>query len=135
MSDPKQLLVAIACAACASTTPTPPPAHPQLPPNAETVVVTYLPKAGQEAALQQEIEATWQDMVHLQLTATDDRSFYRGADDDGRPFFLEIFTWKNHDTPDHAPPQIEAHWKKLSDLVEARGARPGLQFSELHAVE
>jgi hypothetical protein len=128
----KPFLPILACAACASTTP--PPAHPQLAPDAETVVVTYLPKAGQEGALQQEIDATWQDMVRLHLTANNDRAFYRGADDDGHPFFLEIFTWKDHDTPDHAPAEIEAHWKKLSDLVEARGARPGLQFEEIHAV-
>jgi hypothetical protein len=127
----RSILVPLLCAACGASAPAP---RHALPPTAETVVVTYLPKAGQEAALQQEIEATWQEMVHLKLTATDDRVFYRGDDDDGHPFFLEIFTWKDHDTPDHAPKEIEEHWKKLSDLVEARGARPGLQFSELHAV-
>jgi hypothetical protein len=129
----KALVLSFLCAACTSVS-APAPQHPAVSPNAETVVVTYLPKAGQEAALQQEIEATWQDMVRLHLTANEDRSFYRGADDDGHPFFIEIFSWKDHETPHHAPPEIEAHWKKLSDLVEARGARPGLQFSEVHAV-
>ena len=119
------LLLSVLCASCAST---PHPVVP-LPATAETVVVTYLPKAGQDAALQQEIAATWSEMLRLRLTANDEHHFYRAEDDNSRPYFVEIFSWKDAETPDHVPPAIEAHWKKFSDLVEPRGERPGLQIA------
>jgi hypothetical protein len=54
----------------------------------------------------------------------------RGVDDAGKPYFVEIFTWKDASIPDHAPAEVRAIWKKLEAVCEPRGGRPGIDFSD-----
>ena len=35
---------------------------------------------------------------------------------------------------DHAPAEIQAIWKEMNALVESRGAKPGLTFTEVAIV-
>ena len=128
------LLVALVACRHAAPPPAAPATAPAISPDAETVVVTYLPKADKEAELQKEIEATWQTILDLKLAASPDHTFYKGTDESGKPFFIEIFSWRDHDAPDHAPPALTAHWKVLNDLVEARGERGAIEFFEIHRV-
>ena len=46
----------------------------------------------------------------------------RGVEAGGKPCFREILTWRDHDTPDNAPPEVHAVWDRMRPLVEKRGA-------------
>ena len=58
----------------------------------------------------------------------------RGAEAGGKTYFIEIFSWRDGSIPDAAPPEIQAIWKQMNDLVEARDGKPGLDFRAVSVV-
>ncbi len=81
----------------------------------------YRPKSGKEAELLAAIRET--RAVYEKLDASDE------AD---HTYFIQIFSWRSGDIPDHAPAEIKAVGSKLQSLVEKRDGRPGIEF---YAVE
>ena len=100
----------------------------------ETVIVTYLAKPGSEDALEKIIQKHWETLRRLKLVTADVHVLYRGEDERGKSFFVNIFTWKNHDAPDNAPPEVEAIWAQMEPLVEPRDGHPGIEHPEVKAV-
>src|SRR5512135_1087975 len=97
----------------------------------ETIVSIERPKHGKEADLLAAIREA--HAVYERLNAvTGPFTLYRGSDEIGGVYFIEIFTWRSADIPDNAPPEIRAAWAKLESLVEKRNGRPGIEF---YAVE
>jgi hypothetical protein len=98
----------------------------------ETIVSLYHPKPGKENELLAAIRET--RAVYEKLDAvTGPHLLYRATDEMGGPsLFIQVFTWKSGDIPDHAPAEIKAAWSKLQSLVENRDGRPGIDF---YAVE
>ncbi len=73
----------------------------------ETVMVTYHPKPGSEAALANAIARQWA---------------------------VEIFTWRDGNIPDAPPAAIQKIWAEMNQLVESRGGEPGIHFTAVSVV-
>ena len=95
----------------------------------ETVIVTARPKAGAEADLDRVMAAHWATAQRLDLVLAEPHVRVRAKDADGKPYIVEIFTWRDVDTPDNAPSEIQAIWAEMNRLVEARNGRPGLEIA------
>lgn len=107
----------------------------QLPgPGTETVHSVAHVKPGHEAEYTKLSEESWAIYIRLGLVLDHPHILLRGADDKGRPFFVEIFTWKSPDIPDHAPPEVKAIWKQLEQACEPRDGRPGIDFGAVTAL-
>jgi hypothetical protein len=100
----------------------------------ETVLITLRAKAGSEAALARVIARHWETARELRLVRADaPHMTLKGADGE-RTHFVEIMTWRDASVPDAAPPAIQALWKEMNALVEARGGRPGLEIVQMTVV-
>lgn len=108
----------------------------QLPgPGTETVHSVAHVKAGHDAEYARLSADTWALYTRLGLVLDHPHIVLRGADENGRPYFVEIFTWKSPDIPDHAPPAVRAMWKQLEQLCETRDGRPGIDFEAVTPVD
>lgn len=96
----------------------------------ETVVVTYRPKAGQDEAVEALIQQHWKTIQKLGMVLPEPHLLYRGKDGKGT-FFVNIITWKTHDTPDTAPAEVTAIWNSMMKIVEKRDCRRGIEFDEV----
>jgi hypothetical protein len=99
----------------------------------ETVMVTYHAKAGSEAALANAIAKQWTAANRLKLVLENTHTLVRG-DEQGKTYFVEIFTWRDANIPDAPPAAIQNIWAEMSQLVESRGARPGIDFAAVSVV-
>jgi hypothetical protein len=108
----------------------------QLPgPGTETMHSIAHVKSGHEAEYAELSAKTWALYKRLGLVLDKPHVVLRGADGKGRTYFVEIFTWKSPDIPDHAPAEVKAIWRQLEDACEPRDGRPGIDFSEVTAVQ
>ena len=102
-------------------------------PGAETVMVTYHVKAGQEAALQEELSRAWAVYQDGKLVYDRPHLILRAKADVDKPKFTEIFTWAvSPDDPSHA---VLAEWKAEQALCEARDGRPGIEIEMVERVK
>src|SRR6185295_5218266 len=100
----------------------------------ETVHVTFRPKAGREAELKKVIADHWATATKLGLVRPEPHVTVEMKDEAGRPFFVDIFTWRDRDIPDNAPAAILSIWADMNRLTEARGGQPGLDIKEVTLV-
>jgi hypothetical protein len=100
----------------------------------ETVMVTFRAKPGAEAELARVIASHWRVASELNLVTTAPHLTLRGAEDGGKTYFVEVFTWRDASIPDAAPPAIEKIWSQMNALVESRGGHPGLHLEEMAVV-
>ena len=100
----------------------------------ETVIITYLVKAGKENEMATLIKRHWTTITKLGLMIGDFHHVFRGEDDSGKTFFVEIFTWKSHAAPDTAPVQVTEIWNAMQLLVEPRLGHDGIEYPEVHEV-
>lgn len=102
----------------------------QLPgPGTETIHSVAHVKPGHEAEYATLSARTWAVYTRLGLVLPHPHVVLRGTDDRSRPYFVEVFTWKSPDIPDHAPPQVRALWNQLEQQCEPRDGRPGIDFA------
>ena len=102
------------------------------PKDPETVVVTFHVREGKEAEMEKILrEDHWPLLRRLGLVHAAPHVLVRGREADDRPYFIEVLTWRDHDTPDNAPPEVEAVWKHMRDIVEKRGAQDAIQIDEV----
>ena len=94
----------------------------------ETVIVTVRPKAGAEADLARVMADHWATCRRLNLVLAEPHVRIQAKDTEGKPYLVEIFTWRDEDIPDNAPAEIQAIWTEMNRLVEARTGRPGLDI-------
>lgn len=95
----------------------------------ETVMITLRPKPGAERALVQTIARHYETAQKLHLLGEDTPHVtLQASDDQDKTYFVDIFTWRDADVPDHAPSEIQAIWKEMNSLVETRGGRPALDI-------
>jgi hypothetical protein len=92
------------------------------PKSPETVLVTYHVKPGSEAAMEKLLrEDHWPLLRRMGFVRETPHVLVRCVEDGGKPCFREILTWRDHDTPDNAPPEVHAVWDRMHTLVEKRG--------------
>lgn len=98
----------------------------------ETVVVTFHVREGKEAEMEKLLrEDHWPLLRRLALVREVPHVLLGGKEAGGRTYFREVLTWRDHDTPDNAPPEVEAVWKRMYELVEKRGGAPSIEIEEV----
>jgi hypothetical protein len=65
----------------------------------ETVYTTFHVIAGKEDEFWKVLERAWPTYYKHGMVLKRPHLILRGADDSGRPYFIEILTWKDHDAP------------------------------------
>src|SRR5438132_8787806 len=84
----------------------------------ETVMITLRAKKGSERPLTDVLARHYETARRLDLvTANAPHVTLRSIDEEGKPYFIEILTWRDGAIPDHAPPEIVEIWKEMSALV------------------
>ncbi|HTS13285.1 MAG TPA: hypothetical protein VMH00_14305 [Candidatus Limnocylindrales bacterium] len=100
----------------------------------ETVLSTFRPRAGMEDELLKTMNQNWSTLHKLGLVLDTPHLILRGKDDAGKPIFVEILTWRDHDAADHVPPEVETIWHHMNTLVEQRDGHHGIEFPEFEIV-
>src|SRR5262245_9329328 len=86
----------------------------------ETVLVTYHVKAGKEAEFQAVLLRAWEVYDRDRLVLAGPHIVVQDTETEGKPRFVEIFTWLSRSIPEHAPESVKAIWKQEESLCEAR---------------
>jgi hypothetical protein len=98
----------------------------------ETVLVTFHVRDGKEADMEKLLrEDHWPLLRKLDLAFESPHVLVRCTEQGNKTCFKEILTWRDHDTPDNAPAEVEAVWKRMHDFVEKRGASPAIEIEEV----
>lgn len=100
----------------------------------ETVLVTHRVRAGKEAEYAALLARQWATLRRLHMVLPRPHVILRGTDETGGTIFVEVLTWKDHETPDNAPAEVEAIWAQLEALAEKRAGRRGIEFPEFQIV-
>ena len=103
-------------------------------PGTETIYSVAHVKRGMETRYAELSAKTWAIYRKLDLVLSAPHVVLRGVDSQNLPYFVEIFTWKSAEIPDHAPAEVRAVWQELEDACEKRDGRPGIDFAEVTAV-
>lgn len=95
-----------------------------------TVVCTYRVKKTKEAAFVSLLRKHWPTLHRLGLASDEPSACYRGEDRRGRPFYLEIFSWKSQRAVEraHTQPEVMAVWEPMETLCEKRDGLPSMEF-------
>jgi quinol monooxygenase YgiN len=101
-----------------------------------TVHCTYRVKSGNESEFLKLLERHWPTLQRLGCVTDEPARIYRGADERGRPFFVEIFHWKSDDAfaRGRQHPEVLAIWEPMDGLCEPRDGRPNMEFPHVEAV-
>lgn len=100
----------------------------------ETVLITYRVKAGSEAEFEQTLAQAWKIYRQEHLVFAKPHTIVRDQEDGNKCRYVEMFTWVNHDAPDHAPASVQAVWAKMMALCEKRDGHGGLEGGEVQIV-
>jgi len=103
-------------------------------PGTETIYSIAHVKRGMEAKYAELSAKSWAIYRKLDLVLPAPHVVIRGVDSENLPYFVEIFTWKSAEIPDHAPAEVRAVWQQLENACEKRNGRPGIDFTEVTAV-
>ena len=83
-------------------------------------LVIYRPKQGKEREMQALVEKHWPTLNRLGLVTRDPVKIWRATGKDGRPYFVEIFSWKEQGSSDiaHQTPDVMAMWEPMGAILE-----------------
>jgi hypothetical protein len=95
-----------------------------------TVMCTYRVREGKEDAFIELLKKHWPTLNRLGLVTEERPQFFRGLDQANKPYFVEIFSWKDAQAPEtaHHTPEVMAVWEPMGALVEERAGRPSMEF-------
>ncbi len=117
------IVMAMACGICGAAADAP-----------ETVLTTYRVKPGKEAEFLRAQADAWQVIRRANLASASPHLLLRTVDTDGKPCFIELLSWRDHEAPDHAPADLRALWNQLETLCEPRDGHRGIEFPEVTIV-
>jgi len=101
----------------------------------ETVYTTFRVIPGKEDEFWKVLEKAWPTYHRLGMVLERPHLILRGSDDNGKPYFIEILTWKDHDAPDHAGPEVQAIWDQMTALCEKRDGHRRIEFYEVKVID
>jgi hypothetical protein len=104
-------------------------------PGTETIYSIAHIKRGMETQYAELSAKSWSIYRKLDLVLPAPHVVVRGVDSQNLPYFVEIFTWKSSEIPDHAPAEVRAVWQDLENACEKRNGRQGIDFTEVTAVQ
>ncbi len=97
----------------------------------ETVLVTYRVKNGKEKELGDLLARAWAMYRKDHLVFAEPHVLVQDSEGEGKPRLIEIFTWIDRATPEHAPENVLALWKQEESLCEKRGNHYGIEPDEV----
>lgn len=102
-----------------------------------TAICLYRVRSGNEAEFTGLLERHWPTLHSLGLVTDDQPIHYRGAEQDGKPLFVEIFTWASEASAGqaHQHPDVMAIWEPMDKLTEAREGRPNMEFPHVQPLK
>ena len=100
----------------------------------ETVLATFRVKPDQLSAFLNLMPEYWAALRAQDLVLAGPHLVLQG-EEHGRPTIVEVFSWKDHDAPEHVPAQIQKYWDKINLMVESREGHPGVEFPEMSIVQ
>jgi hypothetical protein len=103
-------------------------------PTPETVLATFRVKPDRLPEFLKLMPEYWAALRVQGLVLSDPHLVLQG-EEHGRPTIVEVFSWKDHDAPEHVPAQIQKYWDKINSMVESREGRPGVEFPEMTLVK
>jgi hypothetical protein len=91
---------------------------------------TYRVKKGKEAAFEKLLARHYPTLARLGWVADEPRMLFRGTDESGKTFYLEVLPWKGERYPRmaHEHPDVLAVWHAMDALCEERLGRPSMEF-------
>ncbi len=105
---------------------------PSLPgPETETVLSTYHVRSGQEQPFLAAANRAWALYRRLDAVLPRPHLLAKRVEDAGDLVYVEVFTWRSADIPDHAPAEIKAVWKELEALCRRPDGKSGIEYAEL----
>ena len=100
----------------------------------ETVHSLFQVKAGKEADFVRVSSQAWAAYKRLGMVIETPHVLLEAKDSAGKPYFIEVLTWKRHDIPDHVPPEVREIWNQMENLCEPRNGKRGISFDEMQVV-
>jgi hypothetical protein len=100
----------------------------------ETVMATFRVKPDQLDAFLHLMPDYWTALHSRGLVVAEPHILLRGVEN-GKPIVVEVFSWKNHEVPDHVPPAIQLYWDKINNMVEDRDGHKGIEFPEMTIIQ
>ncbi len=91
---------------------------------------TYRVKPGKEAEFERHLARHWPTLDAAGLVTSRRSETFKGSEDGGGAFYVEILEWKDAAAPNeaHHLPAVMAVWEPMGMCVEDRGGRPGMEF-------
>lgn len=99
----------------------------------ETVHITFHVQKGHEQEMKKVLTEAWQVYTQRDMVVPNFHVVLR-RNENGSPYFIEIFTWKSHDIPDHMPSEVQAIWKRMNAICEKRDGKPPIDGGEVQLV-
>jgi hypothetical protein len=100
----------------------------------ETVLVTYRVRAGKEAEFRELLARAWEIYRRDHLVFSEPHVVVQDNEEQGKPRFVEIFTWVSRSIPENAPDSVKAIWKQEESLCERRGEHYGIEPGEVKLI-
>jgi hypothetical protein len=101
-----------------------------------TVICTYRVQTGKEEAFIKLLARHWPTLNKAGLVTQDRPQIFRGMDPSNKPYFIEIFSWKDANAPNtaHMSPEVMSVWEPMGTLTEARDGRPPMEFPHIEPI-
>jgi len=100
----------------------------------ETVLATFRVKADQVDAFLRLMPKYRAALREKNLVTAEPYLLLQG-EEDGKTIVIEVFSWINHDVPEHVPPEIQTYWTRMNSMVEDRGNHRGIEFPEMNLIQ
>ena len=106
-------------------------------PTPTTAICLYRVARGREAEFTTLLRRHWPTLHALGLVTDDRPQHFRGAEKDGGPLFVEIFSWASEEASGiaHEHPEVMAIWEPMDKLTEGRGGRPNMEFPHVKPLQ
>lgn len=100
----------------------------------ETVLATFRVKADQVDAFLRLMPKYRAALREKNLVTAEPYLLLQG-EEDGKTIVIEVFSWINHDVPEHVPPEIQTYWTRMNSMVEDRGNHRVIEFPEMNLIQ
>jgi hypothetical protein len=99
-------------------------------------ICTYRIKPGKEQDFVRLLARHWPTLRGMELVDDVPSQVFRGTDESGGTFFVEILFWKNADMPNraHELPAVMSIWEPMGQCCESRLGRPAMEFPIVEAL-
>jgi hypothetical protein len=100
-------------------------------------ICTYRIAAGKEDEFFGLLRRHWPLLNEYGFVEDVPSQIFKGADESGGTYFVEILTWKDAEKPNHAHevPEVMALWEPMGLCCEARLGRPPMEFPTVEPVQ